>query len=128
MNLKAPFGQPPLHPWSSLRTSQSTTSCSEKDIKLPVLSFVTLSMAATAENAQQQPIYIKYNWMRIASTGTYLIRLEAGTIVKLSYLKELFALLLSVEESLKPIYIALNSSLVRSANRFAPSLNFNPWR
>ncbi|KAH7665837.1 hypothetical protein IHE45_13G058800, partial [Dioscorea alata] len=114
MNLKAPFGQPPLHPWSSLRTSQSTTSCSEKDIKLPVLSFVTLSMAATAENAQQAPP---------RRPPRSIFRTEAGTIVKLSYLKELFALLLSVEESLKPIYIALNSSLVRSANRFAPSLN-----
>ncbi|KAG9153888.1 hypothetical protein Leryth_005996 [Lithospermum erythrorhizon] len=42
-------------PSSSLPTSQSTSSCSERDNNVPVLISVIPSIAATAEKAQQLP-------------------------------------------------------------------------
>nr|GMD86448.1 histone-lysine N-methyltransferase SETD1A-like [Ipomoea batatas] len=45
---------------SSPATSQSTSSCSDRDTNLPVFIWVRPSTAATAENAQQQPARV-YN-------------------------------------------------------------------
>ena len=55
MNLKASSMSPPSQPWSWPWTSQSTNSCSDSEINFPVFSFTMPSVAATAENAQQQP-------------------------------------------------------------------------
>ena len=50
--------QPPSQPMLLPKMSQSTSSCSEREIDLLVWSLVIPSMAATTENAQQPPIYI----------------------------------------------------------------------
>ncbi|KAK9132251.1 hypothetical protein Scep_011779 [Stephania cephalantha] len=42
--------RPPSQPWSTPLVSQSTSSCSDKEISLPVLSLRMPSVAATAEN------------------------------------------------------------------------------
>ena len=55
MNLKAPSIKPPSHPWSTPFVSQSTSSCSDKEINFPEVSAWIPSVAATAENAQQHP-------------------------------------------------------------------------
>nr|GMC67155.1 senescence-specific cysteine protease SAG39-like [Ipomoea batatas] len=56
MKVNASSIRPPSQPWSVPFTSQSTSSCSDSEIRLPVESLVIPSMAATAENAQQHPI------------------------------------------------------------------------
>jgi len=53
--VKALSIKPPSQPWSTPLVSQSTNSCSDKEINSPVVSLVIPSVAATAENAQQQP-------------------------------------------------------------------------
>jgi hypothetical protein len=55
MNWKASSISPPLQPMSMPLTSQSTSSCSDREISFPVLSFTMPSMDATVENAQQHP-------------------------------------------------------------------------
>jgi hypothetical protein len=58
MNWNAPSISPPSQPWSLPSTSQSTSSCSDSEMSLPVLSLTMPSIAATAENAQQQPALV----------------------------------------------------------------------
>uniref|UniRef100_A0A0A9AGX8 Mir2 n=1 Tax=Arundo donax TaxID=35708 RepID=A0A0A9AGX8_ARUDO len=54
MNLKALSMSPPLQPWS-WNLSQSISSCSDSDMRLPVTILLIPSTAATAENAQHPP-------------------------------------------------------------------------
>nr|GMD10842.1 hypothetical protein Iba_chr06eCG10130 [Ipomoea batatas] len=53
-------------------TSQSTSSCSDSEIRLPVESFVIPSMAATAENAQQHPIAVMRQFVSIPRCFEFL--------------------------------------------------------
>lgn len=58
MNPKASSMYPPSQPCSLLVLSQSTISCSESEISLPVESLLIPSVAAIAENAQQLPVVL----------------------------------------------------------------------
>jgi hypothetical protein len=76
MNSKASSIRPPLQPWSSPLVSQSTSSCSERDINFPVESWVIPSVAATAENAQQQPIYVLHGFDKRVDVSVCLKEIE----------------------------------------------------
>ena len=51
--------RPPLHPWL-YTLSQSTNSCSDRDVRLPVTIWFIPSTAPTVENAQQLPLIYIY--------------------------------------------------------------------
>jgi len=52
-NSNAQLMYPPAQPTATV--SQSTSSCSDRDTSFPFLIWLMPSMAATAENAQQEP-------------------------------------------------------------------------
>ncbi|KAG6549795.1 hypothetical protein Mapa_008776 [Marchantia paleacea] len=71
MNLNALTTRPPSQPWQSLYVRQSMSSCSESEIRFPVLMALILSTAAIEANAQQLP---QLPWFLIGVTAFLLLQ------------------------------------------------------
>merc|ERR1719498_671570 len=99
---------PPLHPWLPWALLQSTSCCSEKDTSFPVAICQAPSVDPVDEKAQQLP---HWPWFLMGVTAPLVLQ--------------------STEDGRStarrpPMYLAANSSSVRSANWLRPMVQERP--